>query len=137
MNVKIEELRLNNLVRLDKGIYKIDTLHDLEEIAEWLPDTKYCVGVVLNKFNVLKHFELVEDWGRKFDDANEENYNLLVFKKVVDGMSDLRIRFYESGFKELWIDGDEQVHIAKLTEIHHFQNMFFMITGFDVGVSCV
>ena len=131
--IKIEELRLNNLLLLeDKGVYKIDSFHDLEEISDWLPDTKYCVGVVLNRHNVLKHFEDVEDWGRKHP-QDTESYRLLVFKNVVDGTSDLRLRIYESGFKELWVDGDEQVHIAKLTEIHHLQNMFFMITGFDLS----
>ncbi|MBE7693659.1 hypothetical protein [Tenacibaculum finnmarkense] len=137
MNIQVNELRLNNLVRLeDKGVYRIDTFHDLEEIADWFPDTKYCVGVVLNRHNVLKHFQGVEDCGRKHP-QDSESYRLLVFKNVVDGTSDLRLRIYEDGFKELWIDGDEQVHVAKLDSIHHLQNMFFMITGFDMNSNCV
>lgn len=47
-----------------------------------------------------------------------------------DGTSNLLIRFQEDGYNELWIDNDEKVNIAILTEIYNLQNMFFMITGF-------
>ena len=135
MNIKSEELRLNNLVRLkDKGVYQLDTFHDLEEVTDFLEDTDYCVGVVLNKYNVSKYFGDVEVWGTKIDAEIEEEYDLLVFKNVVDGTSDIRLHFYTDGRVEFWIDDDELLHIPQLTYVHHFQNAFYVIAGFDAVV---
>ena len=135
MNIKPAELRLNNLVRLkDKGVYQLDTFHDLEEVTDFLDDTDYCVGVVLNKTNVSKYFNDVEVWGTKIDGMIDEEYNLLVFKNVVDGTSDIRLHFYVDGRVELWIDEDELLHIPQLTMVHHFQNAFYVIAGFDADV---
>lgn len=110
------ELRLGNWINLkDKGCYKIETGHDIDEISDWINDTNYCTPISLTEEWLIKFgFKKKSDY-----EANFYNINSFVIKG--------------GGFFYLCL-GNTNIPLKEIKYVHHLQNLYMDLTGKELTI---
>lgn len=119
--MKASELRIGNYVLLDdKGVYQIDSGHDIEEIDSFPFDNPYCQGVPLTE-------QWLKDFGFKPRGAGFLINTNRITALRLDSTSfilDENTRFYVTLHH-----GKDIVHSKKIKYVHQLQNLYFALTG--------
>lgn len=114
--MKASELRIGNYVLLDdKGVYQIDSGHDIDEIDSFPLDDNYCQGI-----------PLTEQWLLDFGFIKGERY----FKAKEYGEEGIFTAMcYDLRRKEFIVNSNNyDSYIVECVYVHQLQNLFFALT---------
>jgi len=137
MNAK--ELRIGNYVNLeDKGLYKIDCGHDIDEIDSFQLGDPYCSGVPITEEWLLKFG--YEYWGLVKENEFEIYKRYVLYNFL--GTSNHELHLIDSNYGGVLyseyvtsIDGFDRQYNGRMEFVHDLQNAVYKETGKELTIN--